>query len=54
VTIYLRNLSEFDAFQEVRNAYFPQNPPAATMVTISSLADERLLVEIEAVAFVSK
>ena len=54
VTIYLRNLSDFDGMHEVRKTYFPANPPAATTIIISSLADERLLLEIEAIAFVPK
>lgn len=54
VTIYLRNLSDFDGMHEVRKTYFPTNPPAATTIIISSLADERLLLEIEAIAFLPK
>jgi reactive intermediate/imine deaminase len=53
VTVYIRNLADFDAVQKVRREYFPQDPPASTLVVISSLADERLLVEIEAVAVVN-
>jgi len=53
VTVYLRALADFDAFQEVRREYFPKDPPASTTVVISSLADERLLIEIEAVAVVA-
>lgn len=51
VTIYLKNLSDFDGMHEVRKSYFATNPPAATTVVVSSLADERLLLEIEAIAF---
>jgi 2-iminobutanoate/2-iminopropanoate deaminase len=53
VTVYLRALADFDAFQEVRREYFPKDPPASTTVVISSLADERLLIEIEAIAVVA-
>jgi 2-iminobutanoate/2-iminopropanoate deaminase len=52
VTVYIRALADFNAFQQVRREYFPQDPPASTTVVISSLADERLLIEIEAVAIV--
>jgi 2-iminobutanoate/2-iminopropanoate deaminase len=52
VTVFIRNLSDFDAIQEERKPYFPKDPPASSTVVISSLADERLLIEIEAVAFV--
>lgn len=51
VTIFLRNLSDFDGMHEVRKTYFATNPPAATTVVVSSMADERLLLEIEAIAF---
>ena len=54
VTVFTRNLADFAAIQEVRRAYFPRNPPASTLVVISSLADERLLVEIEAIAVVKQ
>lgn len=54
VTVFIRNLADFDALQEVRKPYFLKNPPASTTVVISSLADERLLVEIEAIACVPK
>jgi enamine deaminase RidA (YjgF/YER057c/UK114 family) len=53
VTVFIQNLSDFDAIQEVRRPYFPTDPPASTTVVIASLADPRLLIEIEAVAFVS-
>jgi 2-iminobutanoate/2-iminopropanoate deaminase len=54
VTVFIRNLSDFDAIQEVRRPYFPTDPPASSTVVISSLADERLLIEIEAVAFIAE
>jgi 2-iminobutanoate/2-iminopropanoate deaminase len=53
VTVFITKLADFDGLQEVRRQYFPQDAPASSAIVISSLADERLLVEIEAIAFVA-
>ncbi|MGI5837219.1 MAG: RidA family protein [Chloroflexota bacterium] len=50
VTVYVRNMADFAAIHEVRREYFPKDPPASTMVEVSRLVDERMLIEIEATA----
>lgn len=51
-TTYLTRLSDFDAMWEVRKGYFVTEPPASSTIIIASLADERMLIEVELIAFV--
>lgn len=37
VTLYLKNMSDFDAVNEVYGAYFPADPPARSTVEVSRL-----------------
>ena len=50
VTVFVRDIKQFDAIHAVRRRYFPQDPPASTMVEVTGLVDERMLIEINAVA----
>lgn len=50
-TVYLRNMSDFQAMNEVFAEVFPTAPPARTTVQ-AALAEPEMLVEIEAVAYV--
>ncbi|MBI4506451.1 MAG: RidA family protein [Chloroflexi bacterium] len=50
VTVFVRDIGDFRAIHEVRRAYFPKDPPASSMVEVSRLVDERMLIEIEAIA----
>ena len=49
VTVYLANVSDFAAMNEVYRRYFPENPPARTTVGVT-LARADLLIEIDMVA----
>ncbi len=51
VTTYATHFSFRPKIIDVRNRYF-QQPPASTLVIVSSLADPDLLVEVEATAVV--
>ena len=53
VTVFIRNMNDFDAIHEVRRQYFTNNRPASSMVEVSRLVDEELLIEIEAIAVVN-
>jgi 2-iminobutanoate/2-iminopropanoate deaminase len=46
---YLRNMDDFDAFNEVYVTYFPTRPPARTTIQAGRLWDG-ILIEIEVVA----
>jgi enamine deaminase RidA (YjgF/YER057c/UK114 family) len=50
ITVFIKNLADSNAVREVRQSYFSKPYPASTLVVISSLADPRFLVEIEAIA----
>ncbi len=50
LTTYVTDISKFQEIHEVRAEYFKQDYPASTMVEVSRLAHEDLLIEIEAVA----
>ena len=47
--VYLANIQDFDAMNQVYRRYFPAHPPARTTIGVK-LAREDLLVEMEMVA----
>ncbi len=50
VTVFVRDIKHFDAIHAVRREYFPSEPPASTMVEVTRLVHEDMLIEINAVA----
>jgi 2-iminobutanoate/2-iminopropanoate deaminase len=52
ITTFICDRAHFQAVMDVRRHYFPKDPPASSTVIVSGLSDPRLLVEIEAIAFV--
>lgn len=50
VTVFVLDVDDFAGIHAVRREFFPEDPPASTMVQVSSLVDERCLIEINAVA----
>ncbi|HML37615.1 MAG TPA: RidA family protein [Bacillota bacterium] len=50
-TVFLKDLADFDAFNEVYATYFPENSPARSCVQVAKLPKDAM-VEIEAVALV--
>jgi 2-iminobutanoate/2-iminopropanoate deaminase len=52
VTVFIRDMGDYDGIHEVRRRYFEEPYPASSMVEVSALIDPRLLVEIEAVAVI--
>ncbi len=52
VTVFIRNMSQYDEIHGVRRRYFSEPYPASSMVEVSALIDPRLLIEIEAVAVI--
>lgn len=49
VTVFVRDVKQFDVIHAVRREYFPSEPPASTMVEVTGLVDDRLLIEINAI-----
>jgi 2-iminobutanoate/2-iminopropanoate deaminase len=54
VTIFVTDIGDFGAINDVRREFFHGDPPASTMVEVVALADERLVIEIEGVALVPR
>lgn len=53
--IYLTDITNLDTFRRIRKTYFDSiNPPASTLVQVSGLFRNDLLIEIEAVAIIPK
>lgn len=50
-TVYLKNMDDFHAMNKEFTKVFPEDPPARTTVQ-ARLAEEEMLVEIEAIAWV--
>ncbi|MFQ5828511.1 MAG: RidA family protein [Candidatus Methylomirabilia bacterium] len=50
VTVFLRNVADREKVNTVRQEYFGPSRPASTLVEISRLARDDLLVEIDAIA----
>ena len=50
--VYLKDISDFQAMNEVFASFFPDHPPARTTVQ-AALAEPEMLVEIEAIAYVA-
>jgi enamine deaminase RidA (YjgF/YER057c/UK114 family) len=54
LTIYLTDISLFSEVSSVRNHVLPDPAPASTLVAVSSLAVKEHLVEISAIAVLSR
>lgn len=50
VTVFTIDIEQFDVIHRIRREYFPQEPPASTMVQVTRLVDKRCLIEINAIA----
>jgi len=51
-TVYVTDMRYREAYGEVRQEYWPTDPPASTLVQIAALATPGALIEIEATAVV--
>jgi len=51
VVIFLRDMNDFAAMNEVYGTYFPSNPPARSAVQVARLPKDAI-IEIEAIALV--
>lgn len=53
LTIFTTNVAFYRPYiTDVRDRYFPSEPPAASFFVVTSLSDPNLLLEVEAVAIV--
>ena len=54
VDVYTRNIGDRERINKVRRQFWRSTPPASTMVEVSKLAAPDILVEISAIAVVSR
>jgi reactive intermediate/imine deaminase len=52
MTVFVTEMTDIQAFRDVRAGYLTGTPPASTLVQVAGLARPELLVEVEAVAVV--
>jgi reactive intermediate/imine deaminase len=52
VTTFLVDMSQIQTLRSIRDKYYGKNAPASTLVQITKLANENLMIEIEAIAVV--
>ncbi|MGE0225175.1 MAG: RidA family protein [Acetobacteraceae bacterium] len=52
VDVYVKDMSGFDVIHRVRREYFPEPPPASTMVQVSGFTHPDYLIEMNAIAVV--
>ena len=52
LTVFLTSMADLPKVQEVRNRYFPTDPPASSTIGIAELVSPDLLIEIEGLAIV--
>jgi len=53
VDVYVKSMADFDVIHRVRRQYFPDPPPASTMVQITGFTHPDYLIEINAIAVVA-
>ncbi len=53
ITIYLRNMKDFEGMDKVYRWFFPINPPARTTVQVGLYGKERLIT-VDAIAIKTK
>lgn len=52
ITVFMTDASEIATFREVRDRYLTRDLPASSLVQVSRLARQDLLIEVEAIAVV--
>ena len=53
LTVFMKDISQLNAYRAVRDTYFTGKYPASSLMQISQLVMPELLIEIEAIAVVS-
>lgn len=52
VTVFLKSMKDFDAYNEVYNSFFSETSPCRTTVEVSELPRPQILIEIKGTAFI--
>lgn len=50
ITVFLKNMEDRVLFAEVRNSYFKEHPPASTLVEVSRMFMDDILLEVNGIA----
>jgi len=53
VTTFVTDMSQLQLLREVRAKYYGNNAPASTLVQVAKLANDALMIEVEAIAVVA-
>lgn len=53
VTVFLKNMSDFDAYNEIYNSFFPSTGPCRTTVAVADLPKPQILIEIKGTAYIT-
>lgn len=53
VTVFVRNMEDFEQIHAVRRQYFEGVPPASTLVEVSKFMNKDYLIEINAIAVIA-
>jgi 2-aminomuconate deaminase len=53
VTVFLKNMDDFEAYNEVYNSFFTAVGPCRTTVEVSALPRPQILIEIKGTAYIS-
>ena len=54
VTVFLKNMDDFDAYNEVYNSFFPETGPCRTTVAVADLPRPQILIEIKGTAYLNE
>ena len=54
VTTFVTDMSQMQTLRSIRAKYYGKNPPVSTLVQITKLANDDLMIEIEAIIVVSE
>lgn len=54
VTVFLKDMADFDAYNGIYNSYFPTVGPCRTTVAVSDLPKPQILIEIKGTAFLEQ
>ncbi len=52
MTVYIQDMDDVLAIQEVRNEYWPSEPPVSATVQVARLVSDEVRIEVEAMAVV--
>ena len=53
VTVFLKNMSDFDAYNEVYNSFFEHTGPCRTTISVVDLPRPQILIEIKGTAYIT-